>query len=48
MQENLNLIPQQGEFHQNAIYTLKWKSLLWMLLGWSIIQGNKNSLTIAG
>ena len=39
MQENLNLISQHGEGHQNAIYTIKWKSLLWMLLGWSINWG---------
>lgn len=38
MQENSNLISRQ-EGNQNTIYNIKWKSLLWMLFGWSINWG---------
>lgn len=37
MQENS--ISQQEEKPQNEIHTIKWKSLLWMLLGWSLSWG---------
>ena len=33
MQENPNLISKS---YRNSIHTIKWESLLWMLLGWSI------------